>query len=171
MLPRPRLISRLFNDRREEPQPPNLHLHRDPPHPDIHGVYASPVYTPAGDTLPTLGARPVQRAPVAVPPAGGAVAAGGAAAAAATSTDEFANVDFGKMVEGIWNVPTDDPSKPVHFTTFMQPTATGTLFFFEGAKFANAVFSCADMTGAANKLSEVSRYDKRLLKVCYKSFI
>ena len=58
---------------KKNPNPPISIFTEIPPHPDIHGVYASPVYTLAGDTLPTLGTQPVPRAP--------AAAGGGAAGA------------------------------------------------------------------------------------------
>ena len=136
-----------------------------PTDPNAHGLYDSPVYTLAGEYKRPQGTQPMPYAPPVA--AGGG---GGAAGAAMTAEDEFAGMRFDDMVEGFWDVPTDDPLKPLILSTLTQRTASGTSFLFEGAKYVNAVFGYEDTTRAGNKLTELSRNDRRLLEVCGRPF-
>ena len=97
---------------KKNPNPPLSIFTEIPPHPDIHGVSASPVYTLAGDTLPTLGTQPAPRAPV---------AAGGGAAGATSKKPQRKNTGVPAMMTSPY-CDSDGTKKPADIPVALQPT-------------------------------------------------
>ena len=98
---------------KKNPNPPISIFTEIPPHPDIHGVYASPVYTLAGDTLPTLGTQPGPRAP--------AAAGGGGAASATSKKPPRKNTGVPAMMASPYR-ESDGEEKPADIPVALQPT-------------------------------------------------